>query len=112
MTTNRRIARAVPAALLGAVLALSLAACSGEGYQTNCGLDQCTVTFDRGATASANVLGIEAKLIEVQDQTATVEVAGEQIALTVGQAATQVGNFLVSLDSLTETQAAIQISVA
>ena len=112
MTTNRRITRAVPAALLGVVLALSLTACSGDGYETNCGLDQCTVTFDRGATASANVLGIEAKLIEVQDQTATFEVAGERVGLTVGQAATEVGNFLVSLESLTDTQAAIQISVA
>ncbi|MDP9796332.1 hypothetical protein J2S43_004844 [Catenuloplanes nepalensis] len=112
MTTNRRIARAVPAALLGAVLALSLAACSGEGYDTQCGLDQCTVTFDRGANASASVLGIEAKLVEVQGQVATFEVAGEQIGLTVGQAATEVGGFLVQLESLTDTQAAIEISVA
>ncbi|MFI2273192.1 MULTISPECIES: hypothetical protein [Catenuloplanes] len=111
VTTNRRIIRAVPAALLGAVLALSLAACSGEGYSTQCGLDQCTVTFDRGASASAEILGIEVKLVGVQDQVATFEVAGEQVALTVGQAATEVGGFLVQLESLTDTEAAIQISV-
>src|SRR5688500_5641979 len=67
--TNRRATTLAPArraAGLLAGLALGaavLAGCSSEGARTDCGLDACTVTFDRGVDASANILGVEAKLI-------------------------------------------------
>lgn len=92
-------------------LALALASgCSSEGADTSCSLDACTVTFARGVDASANVLGIEAKLISAQDDQVTVEVAGEQVSLTVGQAATEVAGLQVSLQSVNDEQAVVRIS--
>jgi hypothetical protein len=96
-----------------AALALSLAllaGCDSEGAETSCSLDACTVTFDRGVEASANILGVEAKLVGTQGNQVTLEVAGEQVSLTTGQAATQVGGLSVSLQSLTDKQVVVQIS--
>lgn len=87
-----------------------LAGCSSDGADTDCGLDACTVTFDRGVDASASILGVEAKLIGAQGDQVTVEVAGEQLSLTIGQQATEVGGFAVTLDSVTDQQ--VQIRVA
>ena len=89
---------------------LTLPACSTEGADTNCGLDACTVTFDRGADATASLLGVEAKLVKTEGDTATVEVAGEQLTLTVGQAAVDAGGLQVSLESLTDSQAVVRIA--
>jgi hypothetical protein len=99
-------ARLLAAAAFGAAL---LAGCSSEGADTDCGLDACTVTFDRGTDASASILGVEAKLIKTEGDTVTVEVAGEQVTLTVGQAAAEAGGFEVTLESLTDSQAAVRI---
>ena len=110
-TTGARtsIARAAAALALGAAL---LAGCSSEGASTDCGLDQCTVTFDRGVEGSVSVLGVDAKFIGADGDQVTVEVAGEQLSLTVGQQAAQVGGLAVSVDSVTDTQVAIRIARA
>jgi hypothetical protein len=111
-TTTRAatpIARAAAALALGAAL---LAGCSSEGASTDCGLDQCTVTFDRGVEGSVSVLGVDAKFIGADGDQVTVEVAGEQLSLTVGQQAAQVGGLAVSVDSVTDTQVAIRIARA
>jgi hypothetical protein len=105
-TTPRRLA--VVAAGLAAGLAL-LAGCSSEGAATDCGVDECTVTFDRGVDAKASILGVEARLVGVEGDRATVEVAGEQLTLTVGQQSTEVGGLYVSLESVTDTEAKVRI---
>ncbi|MFC4147174.1 hypothetical protein ACFO0M_13035 [Micromonospora mangrovi] len=103
----RRAAGLLAGLTLGAAL---LAGCSSEGASTDCDLNACTVTFDRGVNASASILGVEAKLIGAQDDQVTVEVAGEQLSLTMGQQAAEVGGLQVSLDSVTDQQ--VQIRVA
>jgi hypothetical protein len=111
VTTTRTFARRAAALFAAATLGLAvLAGCSSEGASTDCGLDQCTVTFDRGVEASATILGVDAKLIGADGDRVTVEVAGEQLQLTVGQQATQVGGLAVSLDSVTDTQVAIRVA--
>ena len=40
----------------------------------------------------------------------TVEVAGEQLTLTTGQQAAEVGGFAVTLDSVTDQQVKIRVS--
>ncbi|HLL64156.1 MAG TPA: hypothetical protein VK453_00235 [Micromonosporaceae bacterium] len=87
-----------------------LTGCSSEGASTDCGLDACTVTFDRGVDAKASVLGVEAKLIGADGDKVTVEVAGEQVSLTVGQQAVNVGNVSVTLDSVTDSQVVVRIA--
>ena len=115
--TNRRVSPSPTplrrAAGLFAGLALGVAllsGCGSEGASTDCGLDACTVTFDRGVEASASILGVEAKLIGAQGDQVTVEVAGEQLSLTVGQQATEVGGFAVTLDSVTDQQVKIRVA--
>jgi hypothetical protein len=68
------------------------------------------VTLDRTVNASASVLGVEAKFISADADTVTLEVAGEQIQLTKGQQAVDVGGLQVSLDSVTADNVAIQVS--
>ncbi|MFF3856198.1 hypothetical protein [Micromonospora sp. NPDC002575] len=106
-TPTRRAAGLLAGLALGVAL---LAGCSSEGASTDCGLDSCAVTFDRGVEASATILGVEAKLVGAQGDQVTVEVAGEQLSLTVGQQATEVGGFAVTLDSVTNEQVVIRVS--
>ncbi|MDG4801652.1 hypothetical protein [Micromonospora sp. WMMD980] len=113
--TNRRAtfapARRAAGLLAGLALGVALlAGCSSNGADTDCGLDACTVAFDRGVNASATILGIEAKLIGAQDDQVTVEVAGEQLSLTTGQQATEVGGLQVSLDSVTDQQVVLRVA--
>ena len=81
MNTRRTTVSLLAALALGGAL---LAGCSSEGASTNCGLDQCTVTFDRGVQGNASILGVEAKFVQADDNTVTLEVAGEQISLSTG----------------------------
>ncbi|MER6592212.1 hypothetical protein ABT214_10225 [Micromonospora purpureochromogenes] len=106
-TPTRRVAGLLAGLALGVAV---LSGCSSEGADTDCGLDACTVTFDRGVDAKANILGVEAKLIGAQGDQVTVEVAGEQLSLTVGQQATEVGGFAVTLDSVTDQQVKIRVA--
>jgi hypothetical protein len=88
------------AALISAVL-LGLAVLTGcSSDNVDCGLDSCSVTIEREVNATASVLGVEAKFISADADTVTLEVAGEQIQLTKGQQAVQVGGLQVSLDSI------------
>ncbi|MEV4489387.1 hypothetical protein AB0K04_04635 [Micromonospora coxensis] len=107
LSPTRRAAGLFAALALGAAL---LAGCSSEGASTDCGLDACTVTFDRGVDAKANILGVEAKLIGAQGDQVTVEVAGEQVSLTMGQQAAEVGGFAVTLDSVTDQEVKIRVA--
>jgi len=103
-----RLARLAAAAMLSLTL---LAACGGgEGSDVSCGINQCTVTFDRGEEGKASVLGVEAKLVSVEGNKATVEVAGERLTLTVGQAATEVNGLQVTLESVTDTNVVVKVA--
>ncbi|MGN9813059.1 hypothetical protein ACTMSW_27360 [Micromonospora sp. BQ11] len=107
LTPTRRAAGLLAGLALGVAV---LAGCSSEGAETDCGLDACTVTFDRGVNAEANVLGVKAKLVGAQDDQVTVEVAGEQLTLTTGQQATEVAGLNVTLDSVTGQNVTIRVA--
>lgn len=105
---KKRLAGLAAAALLGLTL---LTACGGgQGSDVDCGIDQCTVTFDKGVQASASVLGVEAKLVGTEGQQVTVEVAGQRVTLTVGQAATEVAGLQVTLEKVTDTHVMVKIA--
>lgn len=107
MTIRYRFAGLVAALALGTAV---LAGCDSQGANTDCGLDQCTVTFDRGVQGEVSILGVDAKLVEAQDDRVTLEVAGEQLSLTVGQSAADVGGMAVTLERVTADQAVVKIS--
>ena len=94
-----------------ALAAAVLTGCSSEGADTNCGLDQCTVTFDRGVDgAQASVLGVDAKLVGADGDKVTLEVAGEQLTLTTGQQGTEVGGLNVTVESVTDSNVVVKIA--
>jgi hypothetical protein len=105
MIGNKRLAAVLASTVLGLAL---LSGCSSDNV--DCGLDQCTVTLQKEVNASASFLGVEAKFLSADENTATIEVAGEQIQLTKGQQAIEVGGLLVSLDSITGDTVGIQVS--
>lgn len=114
-TTDRRAHRTKGIGALAAVGALAaalLAGCGGgdeDGSKTKCSLNSCTVTFDRGVDASASVLGVEAKLVSVENSQATIRLAGQQVTIPVGQDASS-GGLNVAVQSITADQVVVQIS--
>lgn len=106
-----RAARPRRAARLLAATALGLAVLSGcTSENVDCGLDACTVTLDKSVDASASVLGVEAKFVSANDNTVTLEVAGEQLQLTTGQAAAEVAGLQVALDSVNADTVTFKVS--
>lgn len=100
--------------VLLATLTLAFAAgcsTSGNGTSTNCSPTACTVTFDQGVNAEANILGVKAKLIGVQGQQVTVEVAGQRVQVVAGQPV-DVGAVRVTVQEITAQKVVLQISQA
>jgi hypothetical protein len=85
------------------------AACSSEGAETNCSINSCTVTFDRGVDASASILGVKAELVSVQGQNVTMKIAGQQITVPVGEGE-QADGFNVAVQSVTKDNVVVKIS--
>jgi hypothetical protein len=107
VTTRSR--RRTAAFFAGATIGLAvLAGCGNDNV--DCGLDQCTVTLDRSVDASASVLGVQAKFVGAEGDKVTLEVAGEQVSLTVGQQATQVAGLNVALASVTPDDVSFTVS--
>ncbi|MFC7545295.1 hypothetical protein [Plantactinospora sp. GCM10030261] len=102
----RRLATVFVVAALGLT---ALVGCGGQNTETDCGLDHCLVTFDRGVEAETSVLGVDAKLVGADADTVTVEVAGEQLSLSVDQQAVEVGGMFVSLEAVNDQQAVVRI---
>jgi hypothetical protein len=107
MTRSARLATALA---LGLALLAGSAGCDSQGAETNCGLDSCTVTFQQGVEAQADILGVKARLVSTQGNQVTLEVAGEQISLTAGQPATEVAGLQVSVQSVDDKQVVVQIA--
>ena len=98
--------------LTAVVLGLSLlAGCtsSSNGVETNCSLTACTLTFDRGSTGSANVLGIDVKLVSADDTQATLDVGGQQVTLPVN-ASKDVSGAQVTVQSITADEVVVQVA--
>jgi hypothetical protein len=105
--TPRRARLGLP--VLAGVLTGVLAGCSGSGSNTSCDLGGCTITFNRSGAASASVLGIEAKLVEVRDGQATVSIAGHNVMVPVGGQSRSDG-FTVRLERVTDTEVVLRVA--
>lgn len=96
--------------LVAPLLALAvLTGCGGQGSDTSCGIDGCTVTFARNGPSEVSVLGVTARLVRVDAQVAQVEVAGQTVTVPVG-GQTQVGGFTVRVEQVTDAQVVVKIS--
>ncbi|MFI0445231.1 hypothetical protein [Actinomadura sp. 6N118] len=87
----------------------TVAACGGENTKTDCNLNACTITFDRGVDASASILGIKAELVSVQGDNVTMKVGNQQITVPVGEAEQSEG-FNVQVQSVTKDNVVVKIS--
>jgi hypothetical protein len=95
--------------VLSVLTALALVTgCGGQGSQTDCGLDGCTVTFARSGEAAVSVLGVEARLVGVENGAATLDVAGQRITVPAG-GETEAAGFLVSVERVTETEVVVRV---
>jgi hypothetical protein len=93
-----------------AVLAFGAAGCGGSaGADTDCSINSCTVTFDRGVDASASVLGIKAELVDVKDNQVMLKIADQPVTVPV-DGEQQAGGFNVSVESVTKTAVVVKIS--
>lgn len=109
-TSRRRAGARLGALIAAAAVGLAmLAGCGSEGSETDCNLNSCTITFDRGVDASVSVLGIDAKLVNVQDSQATLDIEGQQLTIPVGQDAQSEG-FNVAVQSITADNVVVKIS--
>ncbi len=100
------------AVTLLALLVLTLGgttACSGQGSQTDCSLNGCTVTFQRTGSTEASILGIKANLVGVEGGNATLEVAGQTVTVPVGGEAAAEG-FTVGVEQITDTEVVVRIT--
>jgi hypothetical protein len=112
MGTHRLNDMSVRLAVVGPLLAVGLLAGCGAGpgsSGTQCDLSGCTITFHRDGTPSVSVLGIEAKLVGVQDNQATVSIAGHNVVIPVG-GQNQTDGFTVRLERLTDTEVVIRVT--
>ncbi|MFV2177831.1 hypothetical protein ACFHW2_26905 [Actinomadura sp. LOL_016] len=90
----------------------AVAACGGTNSETDCSVNSCTVTFDRGVEASASILGVEAELVSVQGETVTLAIEGNDITVPVGdgEQGEEAEGFDVSVTSVTQEQVVVKIS--
>ena len=97
--------------LLSVVAAVVLVAgCGGggQGSQTDCGLNGCTITFPRSGEAAVSVLGIEARLVSVQNGAAELQVAGQTVTVPVG-GETSAEGFTVGVESVTDAEVVVRV---
>jgi hypothetical protein len=101
-----RASAAVPFALLALG---TITGCGGQGSDTSCTVNSCTVTFDRGVNAQASILGIKAELVAVRGDQVTLKVAGQTVTVPVN-GEQQADGFNVSVQSVTRDNVVVKIA--
>ncbi|MFI6867634.1 hypothetical protein [Nocardia sp. NPDC050406] len=106
-----RFRRLLALSVFVAVVPLGAAACTSEGpgSKTECQVSGCTVTFDRGVNAKASVLGVDAELVAVNGNTATLRVAGQEVSVPVGETAPADG-MNVTVQEVTADQVVVRLA--
>ena len=81
------VRRLTTLAAFALLLPLAASACTmtGPGTTSECTVSGCTITFERGVSAKASVLGIDAELIAVNGDLVTLSIGGQQVTIPVGQ---------------------------
>ncbi len=98
--------------LFVAVTALSAAACTvhGAGTTTECKVEGCTITFERGVDAKASVLGLQAELVAVEGNQVTLSVGGQKVTVPVGESGSTDNGATIKVREVTDDQVIVDIS--
>ncbi|HTJ36174.1 MAG TPA: hypothetical protein VL738_23415 [Dactylosporangium sp.] len=103
---SRRLA-AVAAALV--IATGGLAACSSDNV--DCTTSACTVTFDRGVEAESSVLGVDVKLVGVDNGVVKLDVAGTTVSVPVDGSA-QAEGFDITVQKVTDAEVVVRIQTS
>ncbi|GAA4249850.1 hypothetical protein [Dactylosporangium darangshiense] len=103
---SRRLA-AVAAALV--IATGGLAACSSDNV--DCTTSACTVTFDRGVEAKSSVLGVDVKLVGVDNGVVKLDVAGTTVSVPVDGSA-QAQGFDITVQKVTDAEVVVRIQTS
>jgi len=90
------------------LVAFLIGGCGAGGSNTDCGVDGCTITFPRSGDTSVSVLGVQARLVGVQNGTAELAVAGQTVTVPVG-GETQAGGFTVGVEQVTDQTVVVRV---
>ena len=105
---GRHVARIAASLALGLAL---LAGCGDNGSDVNCNLNACTVTMDRGVDANASILGVDIKLVAVQNGQVVLDVEGNQVAVPVGDnSGTEVAGLVITVQEVTADKVVLQVT--
>jgi len=102
------LARVAVAAAM-AVATATLAGCRTENADTDCSADACTITFQRGAEASAEVLGVTVELVDVREDEVTLDVSGREVTVPV-DGSREVAGLTVQAHSVTDDEVVVQVT--
>ncbi|WP_344247996.1 hypothetical protein [Actinocorallia libanotica] len=106
ISSKTRLLLATP--LLALALATT-AACSSENADCNIAQGKCTVTFDRGVNAKAEVLGVNAEFVSATDTTVTLKIGGQELTVPLDNEQSS-GEFDVRVQSITQEQVVVEIT--
>lgn len=99
--------RRVIATALTVVALMGTVTCGGVSG-ADCGWNGCAITFPRHGETSVSVLGVTARLIEVRDGIADLEVAGVRVRLPAG-GQSEAGEYTVSVERVTDEGVTVRI---
>jgi hypothetical protein len=105
-TLTRRLATVAAALVIGMG---ALTACSSDNV--DCTTDACTVTFDRGVEAESSVLGVDVKLVGVENGVVKVDVGGTTVSVPV-DGSTQAEGFDITVQKVTDAQVVIRVQTS
>ncbi len=110
-TGDVRARRFLALSLFAVLSSFGAAACTveGPGSKADCHIDGCTITFERGVDAKASVLGIDAELVAVDGNAATLKIAGQQIVVPVGETQSAEG-MNITVSEVTADQVVVKIA--
>ncbi|GGM30780.1 hypothetical protein ACFFX1_46310 [Dactylosporangium sucinum] len=109
-TLTRRIARKATVVTAAIVLGLGgLTACSTDNVE--CSTNACTVTFDRGVEAESSVLGVDVKLVGVDNGVVKLDVAGTTVSVPV-DGSTEAQGFNITVQEVTDKNVVIRIQTS
>lgn len=110
-TDRMYVRRLIAVAGFLATLSLGVSACTatGAGATSQCDVQGCTVTFDRGVDAKISVLGVDAELAAVEGNVVTLKVAGQEVTVPMGSTESAQGLDL-TVREITQEKVVVQLS--
>ncbi|GAA3286448.1 MULTISPECIES: hypothetical protein [Dactylosporangium] len=105
-TLTSRFAAVTAAVVLGFG---GLTACSTDNV--DCTTSACTVTFDRGVEAESSVLGVDVKLVGVENGQVKLDVGGTVVSVPV-DGSSQANGFDISVQKVTDAEVVVRIQTS